>query len=532
MPTARKGRVRAIIAALAMIGATVAVLAAAQTNASADTVQNNGCRSAVTGGWNTFPIPISGTAAPNPILPGETTTLTGTSVVVVVDSALIAAGVGAGVVNEGDNFVYATANLDLVGSNTVEGAQTATGQAKLVFNVVIDPITGDVTVTPDPVVGVIPLSDTTWTADGNGPIAISQSPAPPPTNTPSSPADLATATLELLIRIAGTDVAWPTDPPSPPPAGINANFHCWTGTSNVDGTALVPGPASPIDTVTVNIPDTAPTCSDISRNVGLGQSINIDVVAACTDPNGNIDPTTVAIVDPVQAGTTSIDPVTGVVTYNSVDATPNPDSFTFTVTDTTALTSNIATVTINILANECDATTDPCSLSQEISVEVIGTTMTMAQAGQFVTMGAVTLNGEYQVTTGAIQPVTVTNARGTAPGWNVTGTVSDFLEGTFAGSDCVVWDRLCIPGGNLGWAPSAQIVHTVIPGDVAAVNEGPALSNTAQPWLDGLNTARQLCEAPDNQSGGTFQCDALLYLAVPASAGAGTYTATLTLTLV
>jgi hypothetical protein len=146
----------------------------------------------------------------------------------------------------------------------------------------------------------------------------------------------------------------------------------------------------------------------------------------------------------------------------------------------------------------------------------------------------VTLNGEYQLTNGTIQPVTVTNARGTSAGWSVTGQVSDFKTDP-AGADCRGGDaneyRLCIPGDNLDWGPSAGIVHTVIPGDVAAVDAG-ATGDLLHPWTRGLGTTAQtLCSSPVDQSGGTFQCNANLSLGVPASAGAGTYTANLTLTL-
>ena len=50
----------------------------------------------------------------------------------------------------------------------------------------------------------------------------------------------------------------------------------------------------------------------------------------------------------------------------------------------------------------------------------------MTEASQFVSMTPVTLNGQPQASTGAIQPITVTNARGNGVGWNVTGFVTDF----------------------------------------------------------------------------------------------------------
>ena len=159
--------------------------------------------------------------------------------------------------------------------------------------------------------------------------------------------------------------------------------------------------------------------------------------------------------------------------------------------------------------------------------------MTMHQAGQFVTLAGVTLNGEYKLTNGAIQPITVTNARGTAAGWSVTGAVTDFkvnaTDPTCSGGDAFEY-RLCIPANNLAWGPSAGIVHTVIPGDVAAVTAG-ATGDLAHPWTSPLNTSGTLCSSAANVSGGTFLCNANLSLGVPASAGAGHYTANLTLTL-
>ena len=117
----------------------------------------------------------------------------------------------------------------------------------------------------------------------------------------------------------------------------------------------------------------------------------------------------------------------------------------------------------------------------------------------------------------------------------------------------VASNRLCIPGDNLGWTPSAAIIHNDIPGDVAKVTAGAASATSPADWLaqlvaagntndpgvgvDGLGGlgggpgAKTLCSAPVNQSGGTFTCNASLYLGVPASAGAGVYTGGIVLTL-
>ena len=148
--------------------------------------------------------------------------------------------------------------------------------------------------------------------------------------------------------------------------------------------------------------------------------------------------------------------------------------------------------------------------------------------------------------TGSLNDVTVLNARGDAAGWTVSAYATDFGTpggptfdadgpgpapavyscGGFSGSALAgvapnAPDRLCIPGDNLGWAPSASVAHAVIPGDVAAVTAGPASATDATAWLaeliatgnadgiggyegnpalGGLNTS-ELCAAAANVSG-------------------------------
>ena len=153
--------------------------------------------------------------------------------------------------------------------------------------------------------------------------------------------------------------------------------------------------------------------------------------------------------------------------------------------------------------------------------------------------------------------------------------MTDFIDGTRGPTDTcgatpnkniqqVPPNNHCIPGDNLGWVPLAQITDPAAPGDTAATAAGaiilppaftaqtpPAfppsilsprqnVNNVTDPYSilnlttpgPGLHDlAQTLCSAPSNQSGGTFQCDAGLLLAVPGSAAAGTYFATLTLTL-
>lgn len=78
----------------------------------------------------------------------------------------------------------------------------------------------------------------------------------------------------------------------------------------------------------------------------------INVLANDMAISGTLDPTTVTIVTPAGHGTTSVDPVTGDVTYTPNLDFAGKDSFTYTVKDSFAQVSNVATVTINVIGSE------------------------------------------------------------------------------------------------------------------------------------------------------------------------------------
>ena len=195
-----------------------------------------------------------------------------------------------------------------------------------------------------------------------------------------------------------------------------------------------------------------------------------------------------------------------------------------------------ATVTVQIVP-ACDPTAGSCPTGPvvPVPVPVTPTGLTAHQADWFVPLGTVVLRGDYAVVSGALQPLTITDARGSGLGWSVTATVSDFVDATASGPTCAApQTRTCIPGTNLGWVPAAQVVSTSIPGSTSQVIPGPSLSDTLAPWLVPLNgsgTGSVLCFAPSGQGGGTYRCDARLFLAIPASAGSGSYAANLTLTI-
>ncbi len=562
-----------VVAATALLGSLLYFLLPF-TPASAGTQTNtNACFSNATATYSDLPWTLAGTSSPNPAtLGGGNVTVSGSSVQVAIPATLLIAGYNLGLLTPGANNIPTAVYISRAATNAT-GVAPATGSGPAVqvdnfstvaVTTITDPDgipgTGDESATPLDVNQPLPNMVVTPTG---GTISWSQGP------------NGSIGTLPPGVGGTGPTIVNGSIFASASVAGglIRANFDCRVGTTNIDppggtsGPTFTPATPIPFESTTVTAPPTAPVCTDESVSVGAGQSATIDLTNNCTDVNGNIDPTTFAVsaLTPASPAGGDLTPTAtpGVYSYTAPGTDPGPVTFTFTVADTGGLVSNTATTTISVLANQCDATTAACSLTEIVVQPVIGTTMTMDKAPGFVVMTPVVLNGAAQVSSGAIQPVVVTNARGTAAGWSVTGYVTDLgapgaptfsplpgvtiaacsAEGSFGALSAP--NRLCIPGDNMGWAPSAQVTHDAIFGDVASVNAGPADAADAASWLaqliaangsrvdgiGGLQEANLLCSANTNTSGGTFQCDASLFLGVPASAGAGDYTGGLVLTL-
>lgn len=166
--------------------------------------------------------------------------------------------------------------------------------------------------------------------------------------------------------------------------------------------------------------------------------------------------------------------------------------------------------------------TPPGSGYQVITAKTSAGALSLSNAtGAPVTMNPVALTGADQVTAGDLNSVRITDARGTAAGWNLTGQVSDFT--TEGGT---------ILADNLGWSPTAQALQ----GGLPTAGEAGMLVHAGDPAAPGSGTglaqARTLCDAPSGRSAGAADCGGGLSLGIPGNAHAGTYTAVLTLTLI
>ena len=515
--------------------------------------QANGCID-ITGTWSTRNVPMTGTLAPTSVPVGTAATLSGTTITEPFDLTKPGLGLRAaatladvGTVDPADptgpllgqNDASTTASVAMTGAGSTEGIRVMTGTGTQTFWSVSDGTTTIYYVgLPNPPANtnllpvteldiLVTLADTTWTAAGGADLAIAEQSVAPSDLVAPNPADIASAPL----RFTTTANALTASP-------VDLSLTCWPGTAAVDPVptgAAAPAASSPFATATVPAAPDVPSCVDTAVTVTAGATTTVDAPALCTDPAGGLAPSTVTITAPALGGSTAVDPVTGVITYTNTNQTAAADEFSYTIANQAGRVSAPAKVTVQILP-ACDPLAGSCPTGPPVPVPVpvTPTGLTAAQADWFVPLGNVVLRGDYAVASGALQPLTITDARGSGLGWSVTATVSDFVDATATSTTCPAPTRTCIPGNNLGWVPAARVVSTSIPGSTSQVIPGPSLSDTLAPWLVPLNgsgTGSVLCFAPAGQGGGTYRCDARLFLAIPASAGGGSYAANLTLTI-
>jgi CshA-type fibril repeat protein len=107
----------------------------------------------------------------------------------------------------------------------------------------------------------------------------------------------------------------------------------------------------------VDYPQNPPVAVNDKTTAITGQAVTIDVAGNDSDPEKDLDPTTVQIVgtnNPGDSfvvagqGTWSVNPVTGAITFTPIAGfTDDPNPIRYTVKDKTGLTSNVATVTVD-----------------------------------------------------------------------------------------------------------------------------------------------------------------------------------------
>jgi hypothetical protein len=142
----------------------------------------------------------------------------------------------------------------------------------------------------------------------------------------SGPADGATSVASATGDITYT--------PTAGFSGIDSFTYAVTDNNSVTNSAVV--------TVVVN----APKANDTFGVTTAGQSVVIAVLAGDNDVDNPLVPGSVKVVSGPAHGSTTVDPITGHVTYTANASFAGTDSFTYTVKDANNVVSNPATVTV------------------------------------------------------------------------------------------------------------------------------------------------------------------------------------------
>jgi hypothetical protein len=228
------------------------------------------------------------------------------------------------------------------------------------------------------------------------------------------------------------------------------------------GTETRTGLAKIGDTVTqVN----CPLAVDDSATVAEGGSVQIDVLANDSDPDGTIDATTVTIVTQPANGTTSVNPATGQVTYTHDGSPTLSDSFTYTVDDNQAATSNVATVSITVI----QVTSSPVANDDSATVAEGDSVVINVLANDIDVDSAI----DATTVTIVMQP-----ANGTTSVNTTTGQVTYTHDGSETVSDSFTYT---VKDVNPGWTSNVALVSIT----VTPVNDPPVAADDSATVTEG-----------------------------------------------
>ena len=223
------------------------------------------------------------------------------------------------------------------------------------------------------------------------------------------------------------------------------------------------GTATATVTITVTpttVPPTTPTAVDDNASTSEDTATPVTVLTNDTDPDNDIDPTTVRVTGDPTNGTTSVNPVTGVITY-----TPNPnwsgtDTFTYEVCDATELCD---TATVTVLVGPVNDAPVAVNDSQTVAQGAPATVVPVLTNDSDVDRDTLTATSVTQPTNGT---VTLVN-----------GVVSYQPNPTFSGTDPFTYT---ISDGEGGTA-TATVTITVTP----IANTNPVAVNDSQTVAQG-----------------------------------------------
>lgn len=247
---------------------------------------------------------------------------------------------------------------------------------------------------------------------------------------------------------------------------------------------------------------------------GAGSSVSVS--------GSNFDPGTLLFLVPLSGAFTPLAGPAMVTTnatgsFSGVSVTVVTGTAYIGAGDNPTTANNSAVAPFSVSSNSCTAATaatptGSCAIQQTVQQQVSGGNLSMSQQSALISMSAITLDGSNQTSTGALNQVTVIDARGTLGGWTLTGAVTSLTTGSGDANHT-------IPNTAISWAPTCAATGGAIPAEVASGTAGAIPSSAA------------LCTAVAGGGGGTFTGNASVSVVVGSSKAAGLYSGTLTLTL-
>ena len=372
------------------------------------------------------------------------------------------------VINIPNNDTDVDGNLDLTSVTITNGPANGT--------VTIDPVTGEVTYTPNPDyhgtdnftysicdTGMPVLCDTAVVTINvtpvNDPPVIDMPDVTTPEDVPvtiCSPITDADAGDTFTASFCGG----PYNGTSTTPVVFNGQVCVtYTPSANFNGTDSVcivlcdqDGACdTSVSVITVTPVNDPPVANDDNATTGSSTPVVINVTSNDTDIDGAIDPATVTITHgPVNGGSVTIDPVTGAITYTPGPNTCGTDHFTYQVCDNgTPLPALCDTAVVSITITDTEAPVISCPASVPAftaSADICGYQVsgTALDATALDNCGAVTLTHNYYAwanpnsLSGATFPVgttvvtwTATDAAGNTSSCNISVTVQDQTAPSF-----------------------------------------------------------------------------------------------------
>ncbi len=220
-----------------------------------------------------------------------------------------------------------------------------------------------------------------------------------------------------------------------------------------------------VDITVTPVPD-PPAAANDTATTDEDTPVVINVLANDTDPEGDLDPTTVSVPSAPAHGSTSVNPVNGRITYTPDPDYHGPDTFTYQVCDLTAL-CDVATVVVTVVSvNDPPQPADDVAATAEdvpVTIPILANDNDPDGIGDLVP-GSVTVTGGPAHGSVSVNPA--------------TGVVTYSPNLNFAGTDSFTYS-VCDTAGACATATVTVLVGPIEDPPVAANDSATTNENTA-----------------------------------------------------